>query len=68
MNRMDGMPLDFFNGSFEFETEFRREGDLHVATALGYEARHRDPSQALNDLNAKIDEAITKGELVPDQG
>lgn len=55
-------------GSFEFPTEVRIEDDaaglpLYIATSLGFESRNRDQSQAVNDLNAKLFEAIQKGEI-----
>lgn len=60
---------DHFQGAFDdFPTEIRKEGDEFVASALGIEARHRYQDQALNDLNAKLYDAISKGEIVPDMG
>jgi len=64
----DGQPTDFLNGSFEFDTQIDKDGDIYVASAMGVSARHRSMEQAINDLNSKIDIAITRGELVPNQG
>jgi endo-1,4-beta-D-glucanase Y len=60
---------DHFMGVFDnFETEIGKEGDEYYARALGLEARHKYQEQALNDLNAKLQEAILKGEIVPNGG
>ena len=61
---------DHFDGAFdEFPTDIKQESDgTWVASALGLEARHRDQSQALNDLNAKLYDAVSRGELIPNMG
>lgn len=60
---------DHFQGAFDdFPTELRREGEEWVASALGVEARHAFQDQALNDLNAKIYDAISRGDIVPNGG
>jgi hypothetical protein len=66
MSLNDGFPTDFLFGSFEFATEMRKEGDVYIASALGVEARHRDQSQALNDLNQKISDGLERGTIRPD--
>lgn len=61
------MFTDHFFGAFDdFPTELRRDGEEWVASAQGLEARHAYQDQALNDLNAKIYDAISRGELFPD--
>jgi hypothetical protein len=61
--------MDHFFGSFEFETEIGQDDKGFFARAHGLEARHPFSSdQALNDLNQKVDEAISKGEIVPTMG
>jgi len=59
---------EYLQGSFEFDTELRREGNTFVASAMGIEARHASQEQALNDLNEKLNVAMERGELVPQQG
>lgn len=62
-------PTDHIFGIFDdFETEIRKDGDEYVASALGMEARHKYQEQALNDLNAKLQDAIANGTLVPNMG
>jgi len=61
--------MDHFGGSFEFPTETGSDEQGVYARALGYEARHPfSPEQALNDLNAAIDNAISEGKLIPTMG
>jgi hypothetical protein len=61
------MFTDHFFGAFDdFPTNLRQEGEEWVAEAQGLEARHKFQDQALNDLNAKIYDAISRGELTPD--
>ena len=65
------IPTDHFFGSFDsFETEVGHdaEKDEYYARALGLEARHKYQEQALNDLNAKIFDAVSRGEIVPNMG
>ena len=59
------LPNDYLFGSWEFPTDVRQDGDDWVASAMGYSAKHEDKDQALNDLNAKLNEAMEKGELRP---
>jgi len=60
---------DHFQGAFDsFETDLRQDGNEWVASAMGIESRHQYQEQALNDLNAKLHDAISKGELVPNMG
>lgn len=60
---------DHFQGAFDdFPTDLRQEEGQWVASALGIEARHQYQEMALNDLNAKIYDAISKGEIVPQMG
>jgi hypothetical protein len=62
-------PTDHLFGDFtEFPTDLRREGDEWIASAMGIEARHQFQEQALNDLNVKIYDAVSKGEIVPNMG
>lgn len=49
-------------------TELKQEGDVWIASALGLEARHKYREQALNDLNEKVYNAVSRGEIVPDMG
>lgn len=58
---------DFLFGSFEFPTEITREGDIYIARAQGYEARSAYQDIALNDLNAKLNDALERGEIIPGQ-
>lgn len=61
--------MDHLNGSFDsFETEIGKDGDLFYAKALGIEVRNANQEQALNDLNQKLYDAITRGELIPNMG
>jgi hypothetical protein len=54
-------------GSFDFHTDITQDDKGNwVASALGESASHPDQSQALNDLNAKIDDKLVRGELRPD--
>jgi hypothetical protein len=59
---------DHLYGSFEnFHTDLQQlEDSKWRASALGYSAEHTNRDQALNDLNEKLQTAITKGELRPD--
>ena len=59
------LPNDYLFGSFEFPTELEKDGDVYVAKAMGYEARHEDRDQAINDLNFKLNDAMEKGDLSP---
>lgn len=62
-------PMDHFFGHFDFETEVGHDDKGHYARAFGLEARHPyDAGQALNDLNAKVDVAIQRGDIVPNMG
>jgi hypothetical protein len=61
--------MDHFYGSFEFPTETGQDEKGFWARAEGFEARHPiSPDQALNDLNAALEEAISTGKLVPTMG
>lgn len=64
------IPTDHLQGAFDsFHTDVRQEPDgTWVASALGLESRHAHHEQALNDLNAKVYDAISRGEIVPDMG
>jgi hypothetical protein len=63
------LPLDHFDGSFEFAIETGQDDKGHWARAHGREARHPyDPSQAVNDLNAELYDAISRGDIVPNMG
>lgn len=54
-------------GSFETPTELKRlDNGWWEASALGEKAVHYDQAQAINDLNAKLDEKITTGDIQPD--
>lgn len=61
---------DHLQGSFEFDTKVTRNADntKWVASALGQSVEHFDQSQAVNDLNALLDDKIARMEIVPDQG
>lgn len=61
---------DYLQGTFDsFETELKQlDNGWWEASALGVKAAHRDQSQAINDLNAKIDEKLQRGDLHPDGG
>jgi hypothetical protein len=61
---------DHFYGAFdEFPTDLKQDADgTWVASAMGLEARHQYQEQALNDLNAALLDAVSKGELVPNMG
>lgn len=61
------IPMDYLLGSFEFDTEIGKDEKGYFAKAQGYEARHADQGQALNDLNQLLNEAMERGELVPQQ-
>jgi hypothetical protein len=58
---------DHLMGSFEFQTDLVKDEEGYwVASALGVSARHSDQSQALNDLNAALDEKLMSGQIRPD--
>lgn len=53
-------------GSFEFQTDLNQLPDgKWEASALGVKATHADQSQAINDLNAALDDKIMRGEIRP---
>jgi len=59
--------LDGFLGSIDTETGSDERG--FFARALGREVVGRpNVEQAVNDLNQVLEEAILKGEIVPDMG
>lgn len=63
------VPTDHLGGSFEFDTHLGRDSEgNHVASALGFSASHPFQDQAINDLNAILNDKMERGELVPDQG
>ena len=63
------IPMDYLAGSFEFDTDISRDDKgNYVASAMGYKAVHPDQSQALNNLNFQLNDAMEKGELIPNQG
>lgn len=58
---------DHLFGSFEFDTDLKRAEDGQwTASALGVSATHYDQSQAVNNLNQKINEKLERGEIRPD--
>jgi hypothetical protein len=58
---------DHLNGSFEFQTDLAKDAEGNwIASALGVSAKHSDQSQAINDLNAALDEKLMSGEIRPD--
>lgn len=61
---------DHFDGSIEgYETKIDHQPDgTWKASALGLDAIHADQGQALNDLNEKIFNAVSRGELTPNMG
>jgi len=61
---------DHFDGSFEgWETELTQQPDgTWKASGLGVEVTHADREQALNDLNEKVFDGISKGEITPSMG
>lgn len=62
---------DHFNGAFDdFQTEleFDEKKSMWKASALGYSAKHKYQDQAINDLNEKLFNAVTNGEIVPNMG
>lgn len=63
---MSFIPTDYLYGSFEFETKLEKDAEGNtIASAAGYTAKHRDQSQAINDLNVKLNDAMERGELTP---
>lgn len=62
--------LDYLDGHFDFPTDTVQKDGKWVASAFNgkYSAEHVDFSQALNDLNQKLSDAMEKGELLPDGG
>lgn len=54
--------------SFQTDVQFDEATQEWVASAQGYEARHQFQELALNDLNSKIFDAVSRGELVPGMG
>lgn len=62
---------DHFFGAFdEYPTDIRHDAEKGewVASALGLEARAKYQETALDELNHKIYDAVSRGELVPDMG
>lgn len=58
---------DNLDGSLEFETTLNKlDNGRWEASAKGYKAIHVDMEQAINDLNQKIEDARSSGELLPD--
>lgn len=62
------VPTDYLGGSFEFDTELVQKEGKWTASALGFSATHDDASQAVNDLNAFLNDKMERGELIPNQG
>jgi len=63
------IPMDHLDGYFEFETEIGKDEKGFYARAQGFEARHPNfQDQAINDLNEKVFDAISRGDLVPNLG
>lgn len=59
--------VDHLEGSFEFHTELKQDAEGNwIASALGMSAKHSIQSQAINDLNAALDNKLMRGELKPD--
>jgi len=60
---------DYLQGSFEFETTVEVLPDGKVkASACGREVIAADASQALNDLNAKLNQEMEAGNFVTTMG
>lgn len=69
MNNNDMVFMDYLGGSFEFDTSFTKDTEGNwVASAQGLSSTHPDQWQALNDLNIKLNTAMERGQLTPDQG
>jgi hypothetical protein len=69
--KLMSIPTDHLFGAFDtFETSIVQDPSTGewVASALGLESRHRTQDQALNDLNEKVYDAVSRGELVPNMG
>jgi hypothetical protein len=60
-------PLDYLDGHFDFNTELENKDGKWIASAFEgkYTASHPDQSQALNDLNQKLSDAMERGDLIP---
>jgi len=62
------IPLDYLDGSFEFDTELTQLPQGWRASAMGHSADALDQSQAVNDLNQLLNTKMERGELIPQQG
>lgn len=62
----DTQPNDMLFGSFEFDIEIESNDDGYVASAMGFSAESPYKEIAINDLNAKLYEAVMSGNLRPE--
>lgn len=59
-------PTDAAFGSYEFPTNVTKDDEGYwVVEAAGFSSRNSDQSQAINDLNQQLMEAIQTGKLTP---
>lgn len=63
----DGQPMDYLGGSFEFDIETGKEGDRFYAKAGNFKVLHTHQDQAINDLNALMNDMMERGEFTPQQ-